>query len=1072
MSYSANPRHRVQRNANARGDDDDNNEHGTQLLKPGHVRIESYCKPPLQAGTYKAEATLKVSAPEEPDTNASTTQTFTVVIPQFSLPKGSLHSVYPPPGGSVPGRVLPHIIFHDPHFPWECSAVKGTNIPWLAVLVFTQNELTLSKEEREGMFAKLGPLPPQSSTLSVSLKVSDFCMRLPEEKVIVPNFTIGQKDRLIDGIDGDSNVNAIFLALDLFKGLFTSNDIIALERYEHLAHVRTLHTHEMAQSGTDQIRRFSLILSHRTGPLKQPTPTDVIAHLVSLEHMSEMNLSSFSASTTNPRIGLVSLHSWSYKCLPANALDLRQQMQHIGKQANEYLRSSHFSPLLSDNAMKKRLEMGYSLVRYRTHAGKETVAFTRGPLVPVQVPNSMIAKWPSQSDSGMDFQLLDQETGIMDITYSVAWHLGRSLGIGNRSFRSALFRLRAQIHHAACTRALGTEADLRSKESVLTSLRETVDTLVNHVMEGGSTVKATVPEAPSRGHIRDPTVEIRYREQVKSLAKAFAGSRDSTPHNESNSPTSSDWSLVLHFILDLLFLTNIPSQYLLPDPSYLPKESLRFFYTDENWLNCVIDGALSIGNYHTSNDFIRTAIKENFDTYCSTPVNDVPPQLPRFGCFLRSDIVKTYPDLIVRTSAGQGKRKPLVLLERPVDDTLLCLFDRVPGDMDFTSLKFIQPAHQLTFRLGEELNAEKLVMTPWKSRGDKTFAITFLCSPAKEDGKTAATPSQPPIYDWDRRTINMTDFQAWISSCEIKTEGRGTISLTSAAVAGQLSDPQQYVTINITPHGRQILAGRSGVQQGSVREDGKKHDNPQRGEEKVQADSNMNTASMSRPIGMTPVLVPRLPRSPNLPRLRPCNFHYSKFPMLQEVSGVLSDFFTLHLNGKNLGDSEDERVLAVVDLRIQSLLIPISILPKPKAKFQYPVSEIILQFSTTFPPKESPSSGTPSDKIVPFLSPIASTNINVGKGVLGNSQGWWNVVLQRCEKCFLLRFVARAGGEVDLSEETMDISVLLREFGLAGVAGRCRILVTVVCQVAKEGSSKTTKSMKKFQGGYSFMVKV
>ena len=68
------------------------------------------------------------------------------------------------------------------------------------------------------------------------------------------------------------------------------------------------------------------------------------------------------------------------------------------------------------------------------------------------------------------------------------------------------------------------------------------------------------------------------------------------PYNEINTPYSVDWMLVLRFVLDLYYLINVPVHYLLTDPSHLPDESLRFFYVDQNWINALVDGALSLGN--------------------------------------------------------------------------------------------------------------------------------------------------------------------------------------------------------------------------------------------------------------------------------------------------------------------------------------------------------------------------------------------------------------------------------------------------------------------------------------------
>jgi len=45
----------------------------------------------------------------------------------------------------------------------------------------------------------------------------------------------------------------------------------------------------------------------------------------------------------------------------------------------------------------------------------------------------------------------------------------------------------------------------------------------------------------------------------------------------------------------LMLLYGVPINYLVPDERMLPPESIRFFYVDMNWVDAMIDGALSIG---------------------------------------------------------------------------------------------------------------------------------------------------------------------------------------------------------------------------------------------------------------------------------------------------------------------------------------------------------------------------------------------------------------------------------------------------------------------------------------------
>ena len=44
----------------------------------------------------------------------------------------------------------------------------------------------------------------------------------------------------------------------------------------------------------------------------------------------------------------------------------------------------------------------------------------------------------------------------------------------------------------------------------------------------------------------------------------------------------------------------VPFNYLVPDERMLPAESIRFFQLDESWMDCLLDGAFSIGRVTTA----------------------------------------------------------------------------------------------------------------------------------------------------------------------------------------------------------------------------------------------------------------------------------------------------------------------------------------------------------------------------------------------------------------------------------------------------------------------------------------
>jgi len=133
---------------------------------------------------------------------------------------------------------------------------------------------------------------------------------------------------------------------------------------------------------------------------------------------------------------------------------------------------------------------------------------------------------------------------------------------------------------------------------------------------------------------------------------------------------------VTEWFIELLTLKHVPFQYLVPREEMLPSNSLRFFQVDVNWLNCLLDGAFSIGRV-TSADIKQDA--------AARPAN-VPTPGTCSGFLLRSPVVTGWPNLEVEAYSqivpvGDDYLptgiSPLQCMrfDRLGEDVLLCLFD-------------------------------------------------------------------------------------------------------------------------------------------------------------------------------------------------------------------------------------------------------------------------------------------------------------------------------------------------------------------------------------------------------------
>lgn len=692
-----------------------------ETLAPGEERLYSFYLPSLSGGPHLITTTQTVTVPSSPTLTLTAAQPFTVVAPQYALPDGSIHSVYPPQGHGDNVETLPHVVLTDPHLPWErvASTVKEDDrdrnrVPWLAMLVFTQEELRITDQSVWANTSLVKPVE-QTTTLGVNMSLAD----LGNVKCVTP----------VRSRDATTNADFVFVQSALFNELVKDYAIpegttqlkCNVSRYKWLAHVRNINTTGMANSGIDdEVGVFSIIVSHRVGPLDITQATPVVVHLVSIEDVEKMTYPVAAGSL----VGLCSLHSWSYNCLPPSSLNVPDAFRHLGATL-DVLRpeKSLIDRLLEPGQpaeakrIADRLSDGYTMTKYRTQTGEICAALFRGPFAPTMVKHD----WKPLSHFGTDLQVIDKRLGIMDLTYSVAWQLGKTLALADQSFTAALGRIRTEIYRdtmqSVKAEVLRARGGYRSRDETLRGLSDALKNLNGLSRESltrGPVMRWKREQAETLDLAFDSDlIEPRFHEHAQPVMKRLAGSRDGGVYNELNTHLSTDWMVVFSWVLDRMYLVGVPAHYLIPDPSHLPRESLRFFHIDANWIEALIDGALSVANHvDKDDDKIRTRIKDAINDYLKTPLAGLPycPQIPTHGFLLRSELCTKYPDLIVeapiRGTANHGA--PILRQENIDESVMLALFDRVPGSDSFDSLTFRQPPHQQSFAAGEKLDIDHI----------------------------------------------------------------------------------------------------------------------------------------------------------------------------------------------------------------------------------------------------------------------------------------------------------------------------------------------------------------------------
>ncbi|KAF3219508.1 hypothetical protein TWF679_010976 [Orbilia oligospora] len=829
-------------------------------LKPGYQRIHSFAIPGLRAGTYEIDADQVITANDNPNKTVSNKQIFTAIGPRYSLPADAVYSTYPPQSHEDRPEVLPHVVLNDPTLPWtrvgswaseaQKLSIKdydGTRVPWLAVIAFKAEELVLPKETLDAIWKQLPQGTPelkQSATAAVNMKIKDLAAiaKVDASGFVSPITKI--YNPTVDGEDVRGDI--IFVKPDLFNGLFseyasdgtTTPTQGNVQRYRFLAHTCELNMKNMADADTDfPVAEVGIVVSHRTGPLTIEKPEAMVVHLVSLEGIEEMKSPEFPVQA-NKLVAMTSLYSWQYTCLPLNSFSIVDAFEKLAGS------TAMMKPLDTDKIpttdglekrMVERLNDGYSLVRYRVQTGEETVAFTRGPLIPTKATTTNLIK---ESMSGQDLQILDRGFGIMDLSYSSAWQLGRTLALADQSFATALSRVRKQIYDRGlneCQSQLLARAGLphKTKSGVLQSISDAFEALLSLSNDNDRHTFVTGRSRWTRDINPDFNLNLAYSSNdmeasiesaLYSAACYVSGSDDTLePYDELNDPNSSDWMILLRWVLDRIYLAEVPGHFLITDPAHLPIESIRCFNIDQNWINALIDGSLSLAN-HTDlkEDKVRNVMKRCINKYFETTKTEV----PVYGFLIRSQILVKFPDIIVETYLNGKPTTETILIRHTILDTgiMLGLCSAVPDGKSWDSLRLTQPPHQQFFTAAKEISDDSIkllykkiytVLDPTDpKRGESLEAETWHRDSSKDSpdlqqrGRMflwSSKVSDPNDKSDDLRFLNVETLAKDLNTQlkkhmnDEKNTWYGEGHPTSATIAIQLNDPCWRLEILLDP---------------------------------------------------------------------------------------------------------------------------------------------------------------------------------------------------------------------------------------------------------------------------------
>ena len=146
----------------------------------------------------------------------------------------------------------------------------------------------------------------------------------------------------------------------------------------------------------------------------------------------------------------------------------------------------------------------------------------------------------------------------------------------------------------------------------------------------------------------------------------------------------------------LCLLYGVPFNHLVADERMLPMESIRFFYVDQNWLDALVDGALSVGTYSTRDTAYKNLMKPVVHSSArrvvaqvrgtlrgEAPDADAEPAVLMTGMLLRSALVSDFPGLEIKAfdtiysppdSPPDATPLRILRMDRLSSNVLICIY--------------------------------------------------------------------------------------------------------------------------------------------------------------------------------------------------------------------------------------------------------------------------------------------------------------------------------------------------------------------------------------------------------------
>jgi hypothetical protein len=468
-------------------------------LQHGQIQFFDSAIPPLPTGSYKITATQQVVGDAPPSGNNTFIheQGFEVAGPRFALNPGDVYAFYPPANSQGEFETtFPHIVLARRTLPWERN-VGGTGTlatPWMALLLFDEDELRVTDKPHGETLAYTLPvrqiINPETedvrgpiitdptldeqdmSCLVIDVKAPAFQAIAPacdELAYLAHVRQVNTEHKEILGLDHDGWFSVV-MCNRLPNP--TGRSIV------HLVSLEGLIDYLPHSSGESKLKDFSWVrlvslaswsficvksagtfkhlmtnVAKNSGLLRMPSGSPDNSRLILSFEATPTSIQSgegvtLSWQTTGDCVCLLDPDSDATP-LPANTRNYRVMPNETttytltATDQDGHVAQSRVTVLVDPNQgqqlVSDALTNGYVPIDYLTRQGETSVGWYRGPLVPFATGYNPPQDIYRNADQTLVY---DPDTGLFDLSFAVAWQIGRLLALADGGFSLALMNWR------------------------------------------------------------------------------------------------------------------------------------------------------------------------------------------------------------------------------------------------------------------------------------------------------------------------------------------------------------------------------------------------------------------------------------------------------------------------------------------------------------------------------------------------------------------------------------------------------------------------------------------------------